>query len=80
MSVRKFYYKEKLKCAEGEHDFCVIRRKYTHPHCVPPNSVRKVIWLVKKENFCRSFFLIFSQNLLKYFVDFYANPLLPTYK
>uniref|UniRef100_A0A0N4UPL1 VEFS-Box domain-containing protein n=1 Tax=Dracunculus medinensis TaxID=318479 RepID=A0A0N4UPL1_DRAME len=44
MSVRKFYYKEKLKCAEGEHDFCVIRRKYTHPHCVPPNSVRKVIW------------------------------------
>uniref|UniRef100_A0A914ZXG9 Uncharacterized protein n=1 Tax=Parascaris univalens TaxID=6257 RepID=A0A914ZXG9_PARUN len=54
MNVRKFYYKEKSKGSEGDHDFCVVQRVYVHPYCRPPESVRKMIWIVKKEGiYCR---------------------------
>ncbi|VDN03545.1 unnamed protein product [Thelazia callipaeda] len=53
MSVRKFYYRTKDKSGVEE-EYCVIRRRYLHPHCIPNNSIRKVIWLIKKkEEYCR---------------------------
>uniref|UniRef100_A0A0N5AYP1 Anaphase-promoting complex subunit 1 n=1 Tax=Syphacia muris TaxID=451379 RepID=A0A0N5AYP1_9BILA len=75
MNVRKFYYKEKSKCAEGEHDFCVLRRKYVHPHCNPPDSVRKVIWLAQRgDTFCSTVLnfenssnIMFKCFILQYF-------------
>ncbi|VDN31748.1 unnamed protein product [Gongylonema pulchrum] len=56
MSVKKFY--QRAKVGEGsdekEREYCVVRRRYLHPHCFPNNSIRKVIWLVKKDEvYCR---------------------------
>uniref|UniRef100_A0A914ZS38 Uncharacterized protein n=1 Tax=Parascaris univalens TaxID=6257 RepID=A0A914ZS38_PARUN len=51
LSMTKFFFnKEKTKCAPGSHDFCVQRKAYVHPHCVPPGSIKKIIWQITKED------------------------------
>ncbi|VDP14980.1 unnamed protein product, partial [Onchocerca flexuosa] len=63
MSVRKFYYRAKSKSDRIEQEYCVIRRRYLHPHCIPNNSIRKVIWLIKKgDEYCR-------YSLVSYYIE-----------
>uniref|UniRef100_A0A915PLL6 Uncharacterized protein n=1 Tax=Setaria digitata TaxID=48799 RepID=A0A915PLL6_9BILA len=63
MSVRKFYYRSKSKLNGVEQEYCVIRRRYLHPHCIPNNSIRKVIWLIKKgDEYCR-------YSLVSYYIE-----------
>lgn len=61
VSVYKFFFnKSKMKCLEGEHEYCVLRKKYVHPFANPPNSVRKVIWLVRR--FDKTYYRFLSLN------------------
>ncbi|VDM09070.1 unnamed protein product [Wuchereria bancrofti] len=63
MSVRKFYYRTKNKSDGVEQEYCVVRRRYLHPHCIPNNSIRKVIWLIKKgDEYCR-------YSLVSYYIE-----------
>lgn len=63
MSVRKFYYRTKNKPDGMEQEYCVVRRRYLHPHCIPNNSIRKVIWLIKKgDEYCR-------YSLVSYYIE-----------
>ncbi|EJD74412.1 hypothetical protein LOAG_18272 [Loa loa] len=63
MSVRKFYYRAKSKPGGVEQEYCVVRRRYLHPHCIPNNSIRKVIWLIKKgDEYCR-------YSLVSYYIE-----------
>lgn len=74
LSMTKFFFnKEKTKCAPGSHDFCVQRKAYVHPHCVPPGSIKKIIWQITKEDdTCRYVGVDFLLLILSYAEEFSA--------